>query len=556
MIMFSFAAANAQVIYTNVIPDDTILCSGSPCTAIDSLDLDNDGNMDFLLSSYYQYLGGCSSMRPPKVKSSASITSIGSNSFYGMSSNYPSALNYGNIIDSNLIWSNGAKSLKGTSHTTCTASFNQTGNWSTLTDYYLPVKIIKSGNNYFGWIRMQIISVNYFHYEIILKDYAYNSTPNQFIVAGDKGAARVIAISTINSPLCFGSNINIGFNITENFDSTNVFTAELSDSIGGFSNPVVIGSINSNQPGNINALIPQNVSDGDAYRIRVNSSSPDLNGFDNGNNLVIYSSHPPVTINNTYGDTICPLNPYQPLHMVSVQVQTAMQSKYNYQWQLNGVDIPLGTTLGFYIDSYMAGVDTFQTFVYTVVVSNVCASDTSSPLQITVFPTIVKLDSFPDACLNDPPLILNGGSPPGGIYVLTVNGQLSGNISSVLDYTYYGAGNYGIYYETQTPDSFGCTYGQSITQYFNVNSCTGIEDNYSPASFFVSVINKKIIVHIEKNVLTDGTIGIYNTIGQEIKKVSITNNLTEIEMSKNSSGIYFITVQTKTAIETRNIYFK
>ena len=52
--MFS-ASANAQIVYTDVIPDSTMYCGLSipiPCTKNYNLDLDNDANIDFILTAY------------------------------------------------------------------------------------------------------------------------------------------------------------------------------------------------------------------------------------------------------------------------------------------------------------------------------------------------------------------------------------------------------------------------------------------------------------------------------------------------------------------------
>ena len=213
MMMFSFVAANAQIVYTDVNPDDTITCNAPPlCTAIDSLDLDNDGNIDFNLSTYYHFIGLCG-IPPPRGISNAMVSTISVNSFYGIDSSNPSALNYGDTIDGNLIWSNGADTLRSLYRTTCLPIISSdAGNWSSGTDNYLPVKISILGNNYFGWIRMYFPET-YTYFKIILKDYAYNSIPNQAILAGQTFATGISENSFPSSITLFPNPVSNHFTI-------------------------------------------------------------------------------------------------------------------------------------------------------------------------------------------------------------------------------------------------------------------------------------------------------------------------------------------------------
>jgi len=129
------------------------------------------------------------------------VSTIGTNSFYGIVSSNPSTLNYGNIIDSNLIWSNGTDTLINYTRLECTSS-DTSGNWRLMTDQYLPVKISITGNNYFGWIRMQMNIAGQLFTSFALQDYAYNSIPNQPILAGQTMTTGVIENS-------FASSINL-----------------------------------------------------------------------------------------------------------------------------------------------------------------------------------------------------------------------------------------------------------------------------------------------------------------------------------------------------------
>ncbi|MBK7852833.1 MAG: hypothetical protein IPJ66_17310 [Bacteroidetes bacterium] len=88
-----------------------------------------------------------------------------------------------------------------------------------------------------------------------------------------------------------------------------MFTAQLSDASGNFSNPVNIGTLAGTSSGTISAAIPLNANTGSGYRIRVLSNSPEVTSFDNGVNLSI-EANPFVTITGTTG--LCegaPANP-------------------------------------------------------------------------------------------------------------------------------------------------------------------------------------------------------------------------------------------------------
>ncbi len=90
--------------------------------------------------------------------------------------------------------------------------------------------------------------------------------------------------------ICLGNEINIPFTLSGQVQSGNIFTVELSNSSGSFSNPIIIGTLNSTFANSVNSKIPLNVSAGTGYRIRVNASNPLVIGADNGVNLTILPS--------------------------------------------------------------------------------------------------------------------------------------------------------------------------------------------------------------------------------------------------------------------------
>lgn len=85
-------------------------------------------------------------------------------------------------------------------------------------------------------------------------------------------------LGTIKDSVCAGTVVRIPFTVNAPFGSNNVFTAQLSSNSGSFSNPMVIGTLNSNKSDTIAATIPASLQ-GTGFRIRILASSP----FDTSN---------------------------------------------------------------------------------------------------------------------------------------------------------------------------------------------------------------------------------------------------------------------------------
>ncbi|MEO7313510.1 MAG: T9SS type A sorting domain-containing protein [Chitinophagaceae bacterium] len=121
---------------------------------------------------------------------------------------------------------------------------------------------------------------------------------NQFGCLGDTSNLNlnIYKLRIDNTPAtitpCKGNGITVNFTADGAFDAGNMYTAELSDSLGSFASPVTIGTATANgnginQVGNITATIPANVNNGTAYRIRVLSSIPVYTGAFNGSPISI-----------------------------------------------------------------------------------------------------------------------------------------------------------------------------------------------------------------------------------------------------------------------------
>lgn len=126
---------------------------------------------------------------------------------------------------------------------------------------------------------------------------ASNITINQF---------GINAPTFTGTSFCQGSPLTVAFTIQNsctfpNTPSANVFTAQLSNAAGSFASPTNIGTLTSNNAGNISATIPLGTPAGAGYRIRVVSSNPTtVISPDNGTNLNIAATSGNPTV---YGTT-------------------------------------------------------------------------------------------------------------------------------------------------------------------------------------------------------------------------------------------------------------
>ena len=159
ILFFVSATVHAQIVYTD-IPDATP-------NATFSLDLNNDGDVDFML-----YFGGSSGnvgvLCSPQQNNAYAGNVVGSDYFaWALASS-------ASICDSLDTW-------YGTNYPGTLGLGSSTGYWPGATDRYLALKLIVGANTYYGWVRLDVFQTST---SFTVKDYAYNSTPNACIQAG------------------------------------------------------------------------------------------------------------------------------------------------------------------------------------------------------------------------------------------------------------------------------------------------------------------------------------------------------------------------------------
>lgn len=119
----------------------------------------------------------------------------------------------------------------------------------------------------------------------------------------------ITTLSISGDNYCRSSALNVFFTSVGEFPLGNQFTVELSDASGSFATPTVISTgpltlSGTDVSGNIFCVIPGNVAPGTNYRIRVVSSSPAVNGSNNGSDITITNQiAPPIPTITVNGPT-------------------------------------------------------------------------------------------------------------------------------------------------------------------------------------------------------------------------------------------------------------
>ena len=160
LLLFFNDGLSAQIIYTDIIPDATPNASYP-------LDLNNDTVVDFII-----HFGGSTGTiavmcEPQNTNAYAGEVAAGFHLPWALSASGP-------ICGSLTTWFGGNN--PGTMGLGAS-----TGYWPGATDKYLALRLTKGLNTYYGWARFDFLAMSG---SFTIKDYAYNSSPNACIQAG------------------------------------------------------------------------------------------------------------------------------------------------------------------------------------------------------------------------------------------------------------------------------------------------------------------------------------------------------------------------------------
>ncbi len=188
-VMFS-VSANAQIVYTDVNPDETINTNGG----VYALDLNNDGLTDYTITF-------TTTIFASKTNKFITITPLGANKV-GTDYIYPSALPLNTLIDSSsFTWLGSANQhlisrLWFQPPNQQPALWQYRGNWNGVSNKYIPLQLDLGSQNIYGWARLDAATDAA---SFTVKDYAYNSIPNQSILAGQTMTTGIIENSLASS---------------------------------------------------------------------------------------------------------------------------------------------------------------------------------------------------------------------------------------------------------------------------------------------------------------------------------------------------------------------
>ena len=234
--------------------------------------------------------------------------------------------------------------------------------------------------------------------------------------------------SSIKSPgvlFCEGEEISIDYEVANaTLNAGNVFTLEMSDATGDFTNPTVIATLTSTQAiGSISGSLPFGLL-GTGFRVRVNSSDVAIVGDDNGLDFTIFEipATPVITL-NANGD---------------LEVTT---NATDFEWFLNGSSI-----------ANSQNATTITPIVngnYTVVAVNVRCQSESDPFVIDFVNTIEQSLSSTSFYPNPVSQQLNltyDKSLVNEIYVTDVTGKVVFRTANKINVIDFSAQNKGLYF--------------------------------------------------------------------------------------------------------------
>jgi gliding motility-associated-like protein len=172
------------------------------------------------------------------------------------------------------------------------------------------------------------------------------------------------------SPFCGCDSTDVPFTSAGIFNAGNVYTAQLSDSLGSFAAPVIIGTLTSSaNSGTISCVVPCATPSGTNYLIRIISSAPADTAAASVTILTINPVVvPAVSMSATATTALC-----IDTAITFTAVPTNGGAAPMYQWQRNGVNVggnsPIYTSSGV----FMIG----ETITVTMVSSAACPTPDS-----------------------------------------------------------------------------------------------------------------------------------------------------------------------------------
>ena len=205
----SAAGAQAQVVYTDVNPDYSHDAPQNNGFAEYLLDLNNDQTIDFVVASKDTVTPNA------HVRFTFAAPYGAGNAVAGETPSaydYALALDINTMVDSTLNWIAATNTMAYNADSA--NPYNE--NWNGVTDKYLGLQFVVGGNTHYGWARLDSYAIGD---SIVLKDYAYEATPNVGIMTGNMGAS--LTETQIENLVKFVNQANNSVKVVVNGNLTN-----------------------------------------------------------------------------------------------------------------------------------------------------------------------------------------------------------------------------------------------------------------------------------------------------------------------------------------------
>lgn len=216
---------NGQVIYTDVEPDTIFDATGEGAY----LDIDNNGTFEFTVVNYsftfttYSYsdiINRQDILAGPFISANALAGFVNHYSTFsgGWTWYFPYALTQGEVVNDDLEWQTAGiqimalRDYANGNTTRCYFCSWYNEEISVTIDHYLGIRFIGEDEmDHYGWIRCDVLDEGRM---LVVKDYAYETQPERYIIAGDTIGATDISDSNdlIANIYSFNSSIYIQIN--------------------------------------------------------------------------------------------------------------------------------------------------------------------------------------------------------------------------------------------------------------------------------------------------------------------------------------------------------
>lgn len=399
-------------------------------------------------------------------------------------------------------------------------------------------------------------------------------------VGAEQSTTSIVTAALSVSSFCDGDLSTVNFTANGSYVSGNVFSAQLSGASGSFAAPTVIGTLASSATGpqTINVVIPVATPAGNAYRVRVVSSTPVIMGNDNGSNLTI-NLRPVLSVTSPFtgicfgfNDTLTASGALSYVWnsgptTAQIIVSPASPTTYEvYGTDANGcmdtatfivVVNPNPSILATAVDGTLcdgesdslmvSGTNTYlwsttettsaievtpaatTTYTVTGTDANGCMDTTTVQIIVNALPVVTVSSAMDTLCTTDVPALLSG-TPAGGTW------SGSGVVGATLDPSLANIGSNTATY-VYTDSLTGCSSSDSLSIYVDV--CTGTVFTLQSSEFTVFPNPNNGTFAVNWNGINTASIEVYNALGQ-IQEVRIVKSGTLEMFTFETSGFYSV----------------